>query len=268
MLSLPAGITSRASSPGESAPALRRRRWARALASFAIAGQVSFVLAWIIAGALEPSYSPLHEYVSELGRRDAAHPWIFDLSTLIWGLGFISLGVALLPSAQARRGSSIAPGLFILAGLLAISLAPLRLDCAASVNQLCGARQHAGSLSWQEYGHVWAAFGLEVALLLTPFALAFSLWPGPFARLSLIGGSAVVALLAVLLISGIAAGAHTHDAGLDGLWQRFWLAVTNLWVLVCAIAVILGAIPSRTVPASGAAAPVDEPPPPVECPAG
>lgn len=227
--------------PGWPALAEGVRRRVRALAWFAIAAQALFVAGWIIAGALEPGYSPVRMYVSELGRRGAAHPWIFDLSTVVWGLGFIALGIAMLPALEERPWRRVAPGLFVLAGILAIALAPLRLDCAASVNHLCSVQQKAGLLSWREYGHVWTAFGLEVTLLLTPFALAHALWPGRLARLTLLGASVVAMLLVLFLFVGISVGAHTHHGGPDGLWQRFWLAVVHVWVLLCATALILEA---------------------------
>jgi len=54
-------------------------------------------------GALEERYSQVRSFVSELGRRGAAHPWIFDVSVTIWGLGFIALGVAALTALSQRR---------------------------------------------------------------------------------------------------------------------------------------------------------------------
>lgn len=213
----------------------------RALACLAITAQVVFVVGWIIAGALERGYSPLRSYVSELGRRGAAHPWIFDISVVVWGLGFIALGAALTPALRTRRWAWFAPGLFILAGVCAILDAPLRLDCATTISHLCRVREKAGALSWREYGHVWASFGIELSLLLTPFALARSLWPGRAGRLVLIGGLAVAVALA--LLGGLDGwfGAHSPYSGESGLWQRIWLLVVYGWVLICAAGLILEA---------------------------
>src|SRR6266496_5310398 len=44
---------------------------ARKLVWFALAGQLLFVVSWIVAGALEPGYSHLDQAVSELGGRGA-----------------------------------------------------------------------------------------------------------------------------------------------------------------------------------------------------
>lgn len=219
--------------------ALRGR--VRALACLAIGAQLLFVAGWIIAGALEPGYSPVRSYVSELGRRGAAHPWIFDVSVVVWGAGFIALGVALAPALRTRRWAWVAPALFVLAGVCAILDAPLRLDCATTISHLCRARERAGSLSWREYGHVWASFGIELSLLLTPFALARSLWPGRLARLVFLG--AVIVASALVLLAGLGGwvGAHSPYGWHAGLWQRIWLMIVHGWVLICAAALILEA---------------------------
>ena len=217
------------------------RRRVRALAWLAIAAQVAFVAGWVVAGALEPGYSPVRSYVSELGRRGAAHPWIFDLSVVVWGAGFIALGSALALTLRTRRWARVAPALFVVAGVCAILDAPLRLDCAATISHICRVRETAGSLSWREYGHVWASFGIELSLLLTPFALARSLWPGSLARLVL--GGALVVAIALLLLAGLGGwiGAHSPYSWDAGLWQRIWLAVVHGWVLICAAALLLEA---------------------------
>jgi hypothetical protein len=78
------------------------RRRTLLLAWAAILAQVVFVGGWVLAGALEPGYSHVREYISELGRHGAAHPWIFTVFVGIWGLGFIALAVALVPSLRTR----------------------------------------------------------------------------------------------------------------------------------------------------------------------
>jgi hypothetical protein len=215
----------------------------RALIYFAVASQVVFVVGWIVAGALERGYSPVRSYVSELGRRGAAHPWIFDVSVVVWGVGFIALGVAVAVALRTRRWAWVAPALFVFAGVCAILDAPLRLDCAATISHVCRARETAGLLSWREYGHVWASFGIELSLLLTPFALARSLWPGRLARLVLLGAVVVAIALAVLAGLGGWVGAHSPYSWDAGLWQRIWLLVVHGWVLLCATALFVEASP-------------------------
>jgi uncharacterized protein DUF998 len=67
------------------------RRWALLLAWAAILAQVVFLGGWMLAGALEPHYSAIRQYISELGRDGAIHSWIFTVFVGIWGLGFIAL---------------------------------------------------------------------------------------------------------------------------------------------------------------------------------
>jgi Protein of unknown function (DUF998) len=222
-------------------PALpdHERARVRALSWLAISPQVLFIAGWIVGWALEPNYSPVRDYVSELGRRGATNSWIFDVSIALWGAGFITLALALLTALRTRPWARVAPALFVLAGVCAILDAPLRLDCASSMNLSCRARMNAGALSWQHYGHVWAAFGIEVALMLTPFALARSTWPSRLSRLLLYGA------IAVGLVLGASSLINFEDEGLAGLWQRIELLITHLWIVLCAATLILQASPER-----------------------
>jgi hypothetical protein len=219
----------------------------RILASFAIAGQVFFIAGWIVAGLLEPGYSPVRSYISELGRVGAAHPWIFDLANIVWGAGFIALALALLPVLRARPWARVAPSLFALTGVFAILLAPLRLQCAQAVDKLCRARELAGTLPWQHYAHNWLAFGVQIALLATPFVLARCVWPSRLSRLLLGAAIVLVLFLAAAFLLGVG------DDGYDGLWQRTQLLIVHGWVLTCAGALIIqaSALPTSTVSNSG-----------------
>ena len=220
--------------PGWPALSLRDRPRVLALAWFAVAAQGLFVAGWIVAGALEPGYSPVHMYVSELGRHGAAHPWIFDVSVVLLGAGLVALGFAMVPGLRTRPAWWLAPALFVLAGVLMMLEAPLRLDCAASVDHLCAARQSAGSLSWRHYGHQGVSFAIVAALVLTPFALAHAEWPSRLGRLTLRAGIVAAILWAVSL------SPHgSNDSA--GLWQRVGLLIVHGWVFACAGALILEA---------------------------
>jgi hypothetical membrane protein len=212
------------------------RRRTRLLSWCAIAAQAIFIGGWVLAGALENHYSPLRQYISELGRRGAAHPWIFSVSVAIWGLGFIALAVALAPALRTRPWPKAMPLLFVLAGACAIAVAPLRMDCSPTVSHLCRSREIAGTLSWHHYAHEWASLGINAFLLLTPFAIARSAWPSRLARLTL--GGAIVVLIAWLVTSF---ALHQHIAGYQGLEERLWALVAQVWTLLCAIALILEA---------------------------
>src|SRR3954467_12929182 len=96
----------------------RRASTARTLVWVAFAGQVVFVAAWIVAGALEPHYSHLEQFVSELAARHAAHPWIVTVGIAAMAVSWVLLGVALWQVLPRWRASAIASGLFVVAGTL------------------------------------------------------------------------------------------------------------------------------------------------------
>lgn len=210
------------------------RRRTRLLCWFAISAQVIFIGGWVIAGALESHYSPLRQYISELGRRGAAHPWIFSISVAIWGLGFIALAIALVPALHRRPWPVAMPLLFVLAGACAIAVAPLQMDCSPTVSHLCRSSEIAGTLSWHHYAHEWASVAIDAFLLLTPFAIARSAWPSRLARLTLGGG--VVALIVWTITFFLFYG---HIGGYQGLEERLWALVAQTWAVLCATALIL-----------------------------
>lgn len=213
--------------------AARRRTWLLAWA--AILAQVVFVGGWVLAGTLERHYSPVRQYISELGRHGAAHPWIFTIFVGVWGLGFIALAVALLPSLCTRPWPLAMPLMFVLAGVCAILVGPLHMDCSPTVSAVCKSREAAGALSWHHYTHEWVSLGIKVSLLLTGFAFARSAWSSRLARLVLSGAL-------VLLVAGIVTFVlHDSFVGYQGLEERLWALVAQLWALLCATVLILEA---------------------------
>jgi hypothetical protein len=211
----------------------RRRTWLLAWA--AIFAQVVFVGGWILAGALEPHYSAVRQYISELGRHGAVHPWIFVAFVGIWGLGFIALAVAIVPSLRSRPWPLAMPLMYVLAGVCAILVGPLHMDCSPTVNAVCKSREAAGLLSWHHYAHEWVSLGIKVSLLLTGFTFARSAWPSRLGWLVLSGAL-------VLLVAGIVTFVlHDSFVGYQGLEERLWSLVAQLWALVCATVLILEA---------------------------
>jgi len=213
------------------------RRQVRVLAWTAIAAQAAFVLGWLLGRALEDGYSPIRDYVSELGREGAAAPWTFGVTVVIWGAGFAALGLALVPTLRGRPWSRIAPALFALAGILAILLVAFRLDCATTMSHTCKAMREAGTLSWHDYAHGWSSVALEATLWLTPFALARAVWPSRLSRLLLLGGAAMGVAIGVVWATGVGWGPSA------GLVQRLELFVVHGWVLAWAAALIIEASP-------------------------
>ncbi len=211
----------------------RRRTWLLAWA--AILAQVVFVGGWVLAGVLEPHYSPVRQYISELGRDGAANPWIFTAFVGLWGLGFIALAVALGPSLSTRPWPLAMPLCFVLAGVCAVLVGPLRMDCSPILSAVCKSREAAGALSWHNYAHDWLSLGIKVSLLLTGFAFARTAWPSRLGRIVLVGAL-------VLLAAGIVTFfLHDSFVGYKGLEERLWAFVAQLWALVCATVLILEA---------------------------
>lgn len=211
------------------------RRRTLLLAWSTILAQAVFVGGWVLAGALEPRYSAVRQYISELGRRGAANPWIFTIFVGIWGLGFIALAIAIVPALRTRPWSLAMPSFFVLAGLCAILVGWLQMDCSPTMSAVCKSHETAGALSWHHYTHEWVSFGIKVSLLLTGFAFARSAWPSRLARLVLSGAL-------VLLAAGIVTFVlHDSFAGYQGLEERLWALFAQLWALLCATVLILEA---------------------------
>jgi hypothetical membrane protein len=215
-------------------PAAVRRR-TLLLAWAAILAQVVFVGGWVLAGALEPGYSQVREFISELGRDGAAHPWIFTVFVGIWGLGFIALAVAIVPALRTRPWPLAMPLFFVLAGVCAIAVGWLHMDCAPTISAVCKSREAAGALSWHHYAHEWVSLGIHVSLLLTGFAFARSAWPSRLGRLVL--GGALVLLAAGIVTFFL----HDSFTGYLGLEERIWALVAQAWALLCATVLILEA---------------------------
>jgi hypothetical membrane protein len=213
------------------------RRRTSLLAWASILAQVVFVGGWVLAGTLEPHYSATRQYISELGRDGAAHPWIFTIFLGIWGLGFIALAVAIVPSLRTRPWPLAMPLFFVLAGLCAILVGLLRMDCSPILSAVCNSRYNAGDASWHFYAHAWLSVGIKVSLLLTGFAFARSAWPSRLGRL-------VLSAAVVLLVAGVVTFVlHDSFVGYQGLEERLWAFVGQLWALLCATVLILEASP-------------------------
>ena len=190
-----------------------------------------FIASWILAGALEPGYSHLEQAVSELGARDAARPWIANTGIVVLGISIAALAPALLAVLPRRRASTLAAILFGLAGGLVVAGGLFQLDCGMSQAR-CLDRWEAGELSPGHGIHLWVGLGFNLAFVLTPFALARSLWPRPSGLLALsagVHGLVILVVFEALVVS---------DTGSDGLVQRIGLGVVHVWVLIVAAGIL------------------------------
>ena len=204
----------------------------RALAWFAIAAQVVFIGAWIVAGALETGYSHLDHYVSELGADGAADPLIVNAAIVLLGLSFVALAAALVRVLPPRRSARVAGALLAAAGLAIAIAGPFNTECSTAVDATCQARLDAWDVDASTKVHAWAALAAQVLLMGTPFALARALWDGPAGVAALALG---VAGLGIAVAGTVFFGV---DGARDGLTQRLSLASLHLWAVLLASGVL------------------------------
>jgi hypothetical membrane protein len=202
---------------------------ARAVAVAVILAQVVSIVSWTVAGALQPHYSLLRDGVSALGSVAARHPWIANGGLIVLG---ISVALAALALAQVLPRRRVAPVayVFVVAGLGLGLLGLFHPDCELS-SHVCRGRFDAGQLSWQTSANLWAGFVATVAILLTPFAISWSLWPSPVAACALAAGAFGVGV-------GVATEVIAISTSLVGLAARLQLVGANLWLVIVAGAIL------------------------------
>jgi hypothetical membrane protein len=169
--------------------------------------------AWLAAGAVQPTYSPMRDTVSALAGQGGTHPWI------VTGALF-AVGGCYLATAAGLTGLRVpARILLAVAGLCSIGI-------GASPEPVVGSTpQH---LAWTALGAatitVWPAFtvrrGPKQPLILT-------------AR-----GAAVVTVVFAALLGWLLA--ETRDGSLLGLSERVMSAVMTTWPFIVTWAVRQG----------------------------
>lgn len=127
------------------------------------------------------------------------------------------------------------PLFFVLAGVCAVLVGQLQMDCSPILSAVCKSREVAGTLSWHHYAHEWFTLGIFVSLLLTGFVFARSAWPSRLARLVLSGA---LVFLTAFIVTWVLKDSF---AGYLGLEERLWALVAQAWALVCATVLILEA---------------------------
>lgn len=210
----------------------------RRLAIASIAGQLIWLAIAVVAGLIEPGYSPIRDAVSALGARDAARPWLFDSGVAIWGAAFIAAATALL--LEARRGwrGRLGPALIALTGLAQILDGfPFPADCRRTIDAGCHAREVAGQVSWQHVAHGWTYFLGAVMLELSVFAMAWRFRrDGRWGRADLLALGSGVFGLAIFTGLFFTTGKEAH--GHYGLVQRLTLTAGGIWVLALTIGLL------------------------------
>src|SRR5436305_12607748 len=101
----------------------------RSLAWLAIAAQAVFIASWVIAGALEPGYSPARSTISALEADGASHPWIVMTGLFALALGAAALVPGLRATLPDRPATRVAAALFGVVALGFLVVLLVRPDC-------------------------------------------------------------------------------------------------------------------------------------------
>ena len=203
----------------------------RPLAAIAVAGQLAFVVAWAVAGALQTGYAPADQAVSDLAALTADNRWIVGLGLVCLAMSDTAVAI-LLWRALGPPGHPAAV-MFAVAAVGVLSILALPLDCAPSGDPTCQARLDAGRVSTRHDAHGVAAVLTQLTLLATPFAVARALAPR---RLALWAFAAGLAGLATLVwVAAIGSGEPGY-----GVAQRATFGFVHLWVVAIAAAVVAG----------------------------
>src|SRR5262245_24159985 len=88
----------------------------RCLAACGIVAPILDVLITVWLGALDPGYSQVRQYISELGEAGRPYAGVFSAWCFLWGLLFAGFAIALGRGLGGRNGAWLGPGaLFIMA---------------------------------------------------------------------------------------------------------------------------------------------------------
>lgn len=203
------------------------------MAWFALAGQVVFVAAWLVAGALEEGYSHVEHHVSELGADTAEAPLIVNGALLLLGLTLVALAAGTWEALRRSRRTLVLIAFLVAGGVTTALTGVFEIDCN-SLDPGCERRFDAGDLTSSERGHVIAGLAMYPTLLPVPFLLAWATWGGKAARPAVIAG----------VLGVLAAGAGFLGGGdeeLGGLGQRFGFASMHVGIGLYALGLLVWA---------------------------
>jgi hypothetical membrane protein len=213
-------------------PALSR---AGLLARLALAGVAVYVVVDVLLAFLRPGYSLIYNAESDYGR--GPWFWVMDLNFLLRCA--LSLAIAAALSRAARSGGLARGGLALLV-TWAVSSGLL----AFFADDIEGAPQHGSGIV-----HLILAFIAFTAIAIGAILVSASLMSDPAWRPAapVLLATSIAGALAYLLLG--TALKHHHAPG--GLYERVFLGLELLWIVIAAIAV---ARRSRATPPDPAAA--------------
>jgi hypothetical membrane protein len=198
----------------------------RSLAACGVAVPILDVLITAWLGALDPGYSHLRQYISELGEAGRPYAAVFTTWCLLWGILFAGFAIALFRGLDRQKGSWLGPGALLIMAASSIVVGFFPCDPGGT----------ALTVSGQVHLFVGGWVGTS-AIVLAPFLSWVGMrrseaWRG-YRTLTLAAG----ALLAI--VAGWLAVCHYADlpraACAVGAAQRLFLGILYVWVEVVAV---------------------------------
>jgi hypothetical membrane protein len=188
-----------------------------------VAGPVLFALTVVVAAAMRPDYSHVHQFISELGATGSTNAAIMNYAGFVpAGLCVAGFGIALSRTLPLERLVLVCVALVVLFGAgIAIS---------GFVSCDVGCPQNSGSLENAIHNRIAPAvfFGLIVAA--GTLAVRFrnlEAWQG------LAWPSAACAVLSLLLLGALASTLEARR--MTGMWQRLLLLVLFSWCALISV---------------------------------
>lgn len=163
-------------------------------AALAISGVASFIVAWVVLGALRKGYSPMEDAISQLAELGAPRRELMTAGIIAFGVG----SLAFAPSLGGRAGIALAVAGV---GSMGVAAYPCTEGCPG-----------AGELT--DTGHAVAA-GIHYAAFVAAPLLA--------SRDRSVRIAAVAAALALAM--------HVVGIGPNGLMQRLGLTTLDAWLV-------------------------------------
>lgn len=200
---------------------------ARALARTAIGAAVAAVLAIVVAGLLDPGYSPVSEGISPLASHESQVAPVMIGAFMAMAVALLSAGAALLNLLPGKRAAAAAI-LVLLAGSATVVVGFARLDCS-TLQQECMARESAGTVSTGHVVHNLVSLGLFLLLAIATFLWGAGLRRVGEARLARL--TLLAAVLIVVFLFWFMSGAY-GSAG--GLVQRVFISLVYGWPVLLA----------------------------------
>lgn len=201
----------------------------RALSLGGILGPAVFVGAVVVAAALRPDYSHVHQFISDLGATGSAHAALMNYGGFVpGGLLLVGFGASLAAALPRTRLVAIGSALTVVFG------AGIVLSGLFSCDPGCP--QVGGSLENTIHDRMAPVIFLSMIVGASVLGAAFrrSAATRGLGVYSFVTSAAALALLVALVGS-------LESRDLTGLWQRLMLAVLFAWCAVVGVTVYRGA---------------------------